>query len=341
MSEPLDIVVPLGRDPFTDFASGVPALGAPGHPPINFHAFAAATGGSFHDTHETVRPDRRFVLVLVPRRAGRALDAAAALKQRGHRVLCTWKECGAHQIAAFDSVAENRSAVEELRERVDAWVVASPAAREACRSWPPSIRTIEMATPYPLDVPGWSVSCPLVERRGILVGTRDWDVPSRRHESAVRLAVAAAAAHPGGSVTIVNGDGLIGRLRAWRLRGRAPIRIRPRLPYPDYLRLIAEHRVVLQRDQSGVPGQVAGDCLLAGTPCLGGDGMIDRMAFADLPGGVDPDTAVLGEANRLLVDDARWTESVASARASADRALSFAAFRRASAEITASWEGGR
>lgn len=51
------------------------------------------------------------------------------------------------------------------------------------------------------------------------------------------------------------------------------------MPYPDYLRLVASHRIVLQLDRGAVPGQVAGDALLCGVPCVGGDGAIDRIAF--------------------------------------------------------------
>ena len=49
--------------------------------------------------------------------------------------------------------------------------------------------------------------------------------------------------------------------------------------YPDYLRIVAGHKIVLQLDRSRVPGQVAGDALLCRTVCVGGDGAIERIAF--------------------------------------------------------------
>ena len=62
-------------------------------------------------------------------------------------------------------------------------------------------------------------------------------------------------------MTVVNEDGRGG---AQANRGRGPCQMRVIiegwLPYPDYLRLMAQHRIVLQLDRSAVPGQVAGDC---------------------------------------------------------------------------------
>jgi hypothetical protein len=50
--------------------------------------------------------------------------------------------------------------------------------------------------------------------------------------------------------------------------------------YPDYLRDVALHKIVLQLDRSHVPGQVAGDALLCRISCVGGNGAIDRIAFS-------------------------------------------------------------
>ena len=52
-----------------------------------------------------------------------------------------------------------------------------------------------------------------------------------------------------------------------------------KLAYPDYLREMARHKIVLQLDTSFVPGQVAGDALLCRIPCVGGNGAIDRLGF--------------------------------------------------------------
>src|SRR5205085_6060290 len=56
--------------------------------------------------------------------------------------------------------------------------------------------------------------------------------------------------------------------------------IEKKMPYPDYLREIGRHKIVFQLDRSRVPGQVAGDALMARTICVGGDGAIDRIVFS-------------------------------------------------------------
>jgi hypothetical protein len=55
-------------------------------------------------------------------------------------------------------------------------------------------------------------------------------------------------------------------------------------PYADYLREVARHKIVLQLDRSRVPGQVAGDAVLARTICVGGDGTTERIAFGNFCG---------------------------------------------------------
>src|SRR5438876_10792614 len=48
-----------------------------------------------------------------------------------------------------------------------------------------------------------------------------------------------------------------------------------RKSYPEYLRDVSRHKIVLQLDRSHVPGQLAGDALLCRIPCVGGDGAIE------------------------------------------------------------------
>src|SRR5207245_3591905 len=85
----------------------------------------------------------------------------------------------------------------------------------------------------------------------------------------------------GEPVTVVNLDGIKVRRLLWELKfpeGKFRV-IEGEKPYPDYLRVVARHKIVLQLDRSRVPGQVAGDALLCRTVCVGGDGAIDRIAF--------------------------------------------------------------
>ncbi len=131
-------------------------------------------------------------------------------------------------------------------------------------------------TPYPIDDSRWDFSRPLGERRGIFVGTREWDTPSRHHLAALVL-----AAGLGEPITVFDEE----PKRCRKILGamgvpRDSLRIlEKRLPYRDYLAEMARHRIVLQADKSSVPGQVAGDALLCRLPCVGGDGAIERIAF--------------------------------------------------------------
>ena len=325
----LDVLVPQGRDAHIDFAGGVPMPGEAAHEPINFHAIAAATGGEFHASVATVKQDHRAILVLIPRRVDRAMEAVRALKIAGHTVLVTWKECGSHQLAAAMSDRDHVEAVRKISEMADAWFAASPAAADVITAMVPAPRMITLPTPYPVDVDGWLSTRALAARDGIFIGTREWSVPARRHGQTIKLAVELARRHPGLRVTCVNTNGMLGRLRLARAAGRGiNIHAIAPLAYPAYLDCIRGHRLVLQRDASGVPGQVAGDAILAGTPCLGGGGMIDRLVYPHLPGAGDDDKAVINAADHLLTVDAAWQDCMANAMRHAMESVSFAAFRR-------------
>ena len=322
---PLEVIVPCGRDGFADYRDGVPAPAAGAHAPVNFHAMAAATGACFHRAAATVPPSSRHVLVLVPRRAGRALRALRALRRRGHAVLVGWKECGAHQIASQMERWFAEARWRALLAGCDAVLAASPAAGDFFRARNDARgKLVVLPTPYPLDVAAWDFSQPVEARAGIFVGTREPGVPSRRHDDAVALALRAARS-AGTHVTVLQtGPGVV---RAGD--GQPDLRVvAGPLPYADYLRLMARHRVVVQRDTSAVPGQVAGDALLCRMPCLGGNGMVDRIAFPFLPGAGDGDDDAVAAAVGLLRDTDAWHAAVARSQRLAVERLSFAAFAR-------------
>jgi hypothetical protein len=93
--------------------------------------------------------------------------------------------------------------------------------------------------------------------------------------------------------------------------------------YPDYLRELARHKIVLQLDTSFVPGQVAGDALLCRVPCVGGNGAIDRLAFP-ASCGFNRSIGEIGQiAARLLTDKNRYEENLASIDSIASPHLSF------------------
>jgi hypothetical protein len=102
------------------------------------------------------------------------------------------------------------------------------------------------------------------------------------------------------------------------------VRIIPgKLPYPEYLRLMAKHRIVFQLDRSAVPGQVAGDALLCGLPSVGGDGAIERLVLPELCGPSLSVHSAISVAKRLLEDDQYYTATVARAHELALETVSF------------------
>ena len=107
--------------------------------------------------------------------------------------------------------------------------------------------------------------------------------------------------------------------RAGRLRV-----IDRRLAYADYLREVSRHKIVLQLDSSFVPGQVAGDALLCRMPCVGGNGAIDRIAFADTCGFARSISDLKDIAERLLEDRAHYAAEVENSQRRAIEKLSFA-----------------
>jgi hypothetical protein len=310
-----------GRDANIDFPDGAgdPARG--GHPPVNHHAYAACLRGSFVRDQRLV-PDGAAVLILLRRgNLSRAASCARQLRGRGCGVFVALKEAGGHQVAALLASASRWRAFRE----------ACASSRGAVASTPELVPLFEAAgaprvafvpTPYPLGVPGWEVATPLGERHGILIGTREFGVPSRNHLAAV-AAGNRLSMRRGCRLTVLNTDGRSGARILAEFRAANPLLevVEERLPHRAYLEMTSRHRLVLQFDASAVPGQVAGDALLAGTPCIGGDSAIERLVFT-CPGSR---SGVLELADHLLSDDAWWTSHMAAARSAAAAALSFEA----------------
>jgi hypothetical protein len=327
----LAVLNPGGRDREQSFAqgAGAPDDGAP-HPPVNYHAYAACTCGAFYRDAACIPLSQREVLLVLRRDLKACLKALRQLKGEGRRVAVSLKESGLHQVAKLLGDAENIGFFREICGLADGCLASTPdlvgiyqsAGGKQARFIP---------TPYPIDSEKWNFALPLGERGGIFLGTREWDTPSRNHAAALLL-----AAGLGAPVTVVNEDGRAGRKRIDAV-GLASARIiEGRLPYPDYLRLVARHRIVLQLDRSAVPGQVAGDALLCGVPCVGGDGAVERIAF--------PNTCGLGRgaeeireiASVLLRDDEACAAAIKSAREMGMERLSFGAV---SAELAGYFTG--
>src|SRR5260370_13783053 len=79
----LSVLNPGGRDLEQHFDEPV-GPGANGHPPVNLHAFAACTGGSFHRTTKNAIEEKRPILLLF-RGNFRATERALAQCQKEKR----------------------------------------------------------------------------------------------------------------------------------------------------------------------------------------------------------------------------------------------------------------
>ena len=311
-----------------DYAAGPGVYHPRLHPPVNFHSFAAVTGGAFCDSVDQVLAGRRFghCLVLLRRRLKPCLDAVQKLKAEGFTVWVSWKECSTFQIAAqledprlWDLYAEILSLCDAL---VSPTLVPPPI--------PPRIdepHLLGIPTPYPVDLPDWDFSCHPAERRGIFIGTRELFAASRNHVAALTTALRVAR-RTGAHVTVINSDKARGRRMLEAIGNGIPADrfriIDCRLPYNEYLRQISWHRVVFQPDRGGVPGQVAGDTLLCRSVCVGGNSAIEQIAYPNesYPTLAEADAEIHLEA--LLSDDAAYRSAIEASQQRAHRLLSFA-----------------
>jgi hypothetical protein len=279
----LTVLNPGGGDPEQNFRDAAgPA--APVHPPINFHGFAACTRGFFQrDTQRAIIEGWPVLLLL--RGDFRASERAfKELRKHGRKVAVSLKETGLHQIARQVCSRSRLARFMRIVAQADGCIATTPEAAEIywrARLHRDPATVAFIPTPYPLEDRQWDLSVSPNEHAGIFVGTREWKVPSRNHFAALLMARQLCEA-TGEPVTVVNLDGWQGRRRLAELKfpvGKLHL-IEKEKSYADYLHEIARHKIVLQMDRSRVPGQVAGDALLARTVSVGGDGAIDRIAFS-------------------------------------------------------------
>lgn len=279
----LIVLNPGGSDPEQHFRDPAGPT-APVHPPVNFHGFAACTRGFFQrDTQRAIVEELPILLLLRGDFRG-SERAFRELKKAGRKVAVSLKETGLHQIAQQLSKRARLARFMRIVEHADGCIATTPEAAEIfwrarLKRDPATVAFIP--TPYPLEDRQWDLSVPPNEQVGILVGTREWNVPSRNHFAAL-LVARQLCEGSGEPVTVVNPDGRKGRRLLNELKfpaGKLRV-IEKEKPYGDYLREVGRHKIVLQLDRSRVPGQVAGDALLARTICVGGDGAIERIVFS-------------------------------------------------------------
>jgi hypothetical protein len=326
----LTVLNPGGRDPEQHFHS-IPAPGEGAHPPINFHAFAACTLGAFHYNPRRAIAEGTPVLLLLRSDFRASERALVDLKKQGHIVAVSLKETGLHQIAQQLRDRAKLSRFMKIVAQADGCIATTPEAAEIYqrvrgKQNPATVAFIP--TPYPIEDERWNFSAPAAEQPGIFVGTREWDVPSRNHFAAVLVARQLCEV-TGEPVTVVNLDRHKERRLLDELRfPKGKLRLIEKWnSYPDYLRDVTRHKIVLQFDRSNVPGQVAGDALICRIPCVGGDGAIDRIAFPKTCGEGRTITEIVSIALDLLKNADLRAAIIAEAHERGLERLSFQAIR--------------
>lgn len=327
----LTVLSPGGKDREQYFDAATEP-DSPAHPPVNFHAFAACTGGSFHRDAKLALADKNPVLLLLRGNFKATQSALMKLKQEKRTVAVSLKETGLHQIADQLRDARRLARFVDVVRQADGCIGVTPEATELFRLVRPKSdadKGVFIPTPYPLEDRQWNMSILPDQQTGIFVGTREWGVPSRNHSAALLLA-RQLCEQTGEPVTVFNFDGRKGRNWLAGLKfpeGKLRV-LEEKKSYADYVREVAKHKIVLQLDRSHVPGQVAGDALLARTICVGGDGTIERIAFANFCGAGRTFEQLAMIAEKLLRDtQARATAIVATQWRAMER-LSFSATRK-------------
>jgi hypothetical protein len=316
----LAVLNPQGRDPDQSFTEEFPSPASSLHAPINHHAYAACTRGAFYQRTELASRHRN-VLLLLRGDLRSARRAFGVLKAKGCVVAIAFKEAGTHQVAQQLSHPKTFSYFAELAADADLCLSSTPDLVPLfscfCR------RVAYVPTPYPVDHRSWSLAAPIAERSGIFVGTREFSVPSRNHLLA--LGAARLTSYP---VTVVD-EGIAGTkslLQSLRYPSEQ-LTVLSWMPYGQYLQIIRRHRIILQFDQSRVPGQVAGDGLLCGVPTVGGNGAIEREVLAELNGEGRSFSELIQLALRLLRDDQFYRQQVERMNAIARQKVSFGVVR--------------
>ena len=315
------VLNPGGRDRTQIFPNGAGLPSEFAHAPVNYHAYAACCqSGLYRDASEIPEAVRCVLVLLRKDGLNDALHAVRTLRKHGKRVMISWKESGLPQVARVLAKPRFNHKFGTICQEVDGFISSTtelvPLYRATgcgCGGFVP--------TPYPIEESAWNFSLPIARRRGIFIGTREFKVPSRNHFLAL-----SSVLDLGQPITVINTEGWTGA-RLLRSIGRNLRIIAGKLPYRDYLCLMARHRLVFQLDRSAVPGQVAGDALLCGLPCLGGDGAVDKLAFPSLTGVGRDVEPVVRMTEQLLQDDNFYRETVEKSRDLAVKCLSFSTVR--------------
>src|SRR5262249_6214610 len=153
---------------------------------VNYHAFAACTGGIFVRDADSNPADIRAVVLLLTHDLSRAAKALIRLRREKKAVIIAWKEAGGHQVATQLIKPSSICLFRELCERSDGAIATTPDLMPLF-SGAGSPRVEFIPTPYPVEDKRWDFTRPDEEKRGVLIGTRELFTPSRNHLAALLL----------------------------------------------------------------------------------------------------------------------------------------------------------
>ncbi|MEY5025581.1 MAG: hypothetical protein RLZZ244_1109 [Verrucomicrobiota bacterium] len=288
---------PLPEQHFPEFA-GKPSPSLP--PPLGFHGFAACTGGAFVRKASAIPDSEKRVLLLVDSNLKRARQATVDLRRAGKTVVLAFNPSSTGDLHRLIRSAGDIALLHEICSRAHAAITPARDLEPLFRAC--GLLYVEsILPPLPLEEPEWDFSIPPEARSGILLGTWNWHEPSRNHLLAL-MGLREVVSQMYEPLTVFNLHGWRGRrwLRQLRYPSGLLQVVEKRLPYPDYLRIVARHKLVFQLDASCGMGRVAGDALLARIPCIGGSGSTERLLFSDLCAHSSSTSDLLQATSRIL-----------------------------------------
>ncbi len=318
----LTVYNPKGRDLSQSFSDGIESITDSMHPPVNYHAYAACTNGEFVRTVEEAIALNNPVLLLLNRHIKRCLSKLILLKQHNIRVAVSMKEAGVQQFSERFIRPWKLEVLKEIFLKADGVISPTQAMLPVFRAL--TNKPVQfIPTPYPIHSHKWCFSRNKDLREGIFIGTRELKILSRNHLASL-IIIASFAKKNNCRIGIINESGYKLRqfLRILNVKD-SHIEIKSRLNYKDYLNFISSYRVCFQLDESNVPGQVAGDCLLCRMPCVGGNGTVEQLVFPDYSGKFYGRDELLEKLKLIITDNELYAKAVGKSLILAEEELSF------------------
>jgi hypothetical protein len=299
-----------------------------GYEPAFIHSYAACTGGSVLTNLRKV-PAGPVLIVLRKTNLRRASAAIDELRKRGSKILIALAGTSSHDIANTLGDTTRWEFFRTICSRCD---LALAQVEDLVPFFNKAGSPRTEFLPIPIDFESAPAPKPLAELRGIFVGTREFRIPARRHLEAVTHAdsLSRLLQIP---LAVLNSEGRDGGMLLKDFQRRNPLFyiIEAPITRSDFLDVLRLHRIVWQLDTTSAPGRIASDSILCGLPCVGGNGTAERLAFPAVCG-PRPAPQLLESAERLLTDDAFWSETVGFSR---EKTLAELAYGAVSARISA------